>query len=114
MKNLLLLSFSFLLLTACSSTYEKADLYGHWQNENWDFVFNEDGTCKIGKQSQYQGGQWTYRTFGNTLEIAKNGTVFLSGLTVKGIENDELTIEFRPIIGQAKNSQNLQVLKRVK
>jgi len=102
---------------ACSSlsSYEKEDLHGHWKNDNWEMVFNEDGSMKLGKDGQFQKGDFKYRPFGNTLEITRNGKVFLSNLTVKGIEGDKLSLEFRDLIGGASAvMDDLQVLNRVK
>ena len=111
MKHFFFALLTLSLLASCS-TYEKTDLYGHWKNGQWEFVFNEDGTCKIGQNGTFLGGENTYRTFGNTLEIVRNGKVYLSNLTVKGIENDKLSLEFRQAMG-AEGMDNVQVLSRV-
>ena len=109
-KLIFLLSLSSIFFLSCQSTYEKQELYGHWKNDNWDFIFNEDGTCKVGKNAVFQKGNWTYRTFGNTLEIVRDGKVVLSNLTIKGIHNNELSLEFRNIANTKMD--NIQRLKR--
>ena len=114
MKNTLLSLVTILLLFSCgASTYEKNDLYGHWKAPTWEFIFNEDGSCKVGKAGEFPEGKWTYRTFGNTLEISQNGKVFLSGLTIKGIQNDELTLEFRHLVNKSNQMNEHVILKRV-
>lgn len=114
MKYTFLMLSCFLMITACSN-FEKTDLYGHWKNENWDFVFNEDGTCKVGKNGVYQKGDWTYTTFGNTMEISRNKYVFLSNLTIKEVTDTSLTLEFRNIVNNKKDkTKNIQVLKKIK
>ena len=112
--KLIIQTFVFVFLAiSCATTFEKADLPGHWKNKNWEFVFNEDGTCKVGKEGKFQSGEWTYHTFGNTIEIVKNGKVFLSNLTIKSLKDDKLTLEFRKITGVVIHSENQQVLDRV-
>jgi len=109
----LVLSFLFLCLSC--SNYEKTDLYGHWKNDNWEFIFNEDGTCKVGKNSNFQKGNWTYTTLGNTLEISRDRHVFLSNLTIKEVTKTDLVLEFRNIVNNEKDkTKNHQILKRVK
>lgn len=84
-----------LTITACS-TYELKDLYGEWKGEVWAFTFNEDMSCTLTKDGNTLSGSCTYRTVGNALEFVRDGAVFMSNVTVKGIEGDVLTIELRP------------------
>jgi len=112
MRNLLLY-FLLLSATLSCSTLDKSALFGHWKNDNWEFVFNEDGSCKVGKDSRFLEGNWSYSVLGNTLEIAKDGKVFLSNLTVKELSEDTLRLEFRNIISNTDQAENIQVLKKV-
>ncbi|MEL6923194.1 MAG: hypothetical protein AAFO94_04030 [Bacteroidota bacterium] len=113
MKQLAFVLLLSSMMMACA-TYDKEALVGHWKNENWEMIFNEDGSMKMGKDGQYLEGEFGWRPFGNTLEITRNGKVFLSNLTVKSVENNELTLEFRNLVGNTGiQMENLQVLKRV-
>ena len=110
MKYLIpLLALTFIL--ACS-TYEKEQLYGHWKNDTWEMKFRADGTCSLGNNGVNQGEQLKYTTLGNTLEISKDGRVIISNLTVKGITEDELSLEFRNLVGSSDQMEDLQILKR--
>jgi hypothetical protein len=113
MKKYNLFLLLSLMAIACSS-FEKEKLYGHWKNETWEMVFNEDGSCRIGKGGNFLKGELSYHSFGNALEIVNNGKVFLSNLTVKSIENDQLTLEFRKVFGNSDGqTDDIQILKRV-
>lgn len=109
MKHLMFLLLPVFLLTSCAS-FEKEALYGHWKNEQWEMIFNADGTCKVGQGGQFLDGEWTYSTFGNTLELVRDGKVFLTNLTVKELTDQTLTLEFRDI-GDIK-IENTQVLQK--
>jgi len=109
-----LVIFSFFLSIAflgCSS-FEKEQLYGHWKNDTWEFNFREDGTCMMSNNGVVQGEKLKYRTFGNTIEISRSGRVILSGLTIKGIQDDQLTLEFRNLVGSGDQMENIQILQR--
>ncbi len=113
---LLLFGISF---TSCDSmkTYDVNDLYGSWQGDVWAFTFNEDGSCMIANKGNALDGENTWRqvSMGNTLELVHNGKVFMANVTVKGIENDVLTLEMRPMIGGGKSELATEIheLKRV-
>ena len=119
MKHLavLLLSVTFFFASCSSmSTYEVKDLYGQWQGETWGFTFNEDGSCVILRGGQQWPGETTWRqvSIGNTLELIADGKVIMSNVTVKGIENDVLSLEMRPMIGAQTQTTEIHKLNRVK
>lgn len=111
MKKILALALPLLFIISCS-TFEKDQLYGHWKNETWEFTFRENGTCKLVNNGVVQGEQLKYSTFGNTLEISRSGKVILSNLTIKGIENDQLKLEFRNLVGSGDKMEELEILTR--
>lgn len=111
MKALFLTLLTLVLFISCA-TFEKEQLYGHWKNDTWEFVFRENGTCMLGNSGVTQGEQLKYTTLGNTLEISKDGKVIIGNLTIKGIENDELTLEFRNLVGSGDKMNALEILKR--
>ena len=101
------LAISILLLSGCD-TYKMEDLYGTWKGEVWEMTVEEGDKCRmINNGHEYK--DCTYNTIGNALEIASEGSVFLSNLTVKGIENDVLSLEFRTL-----GASNIRKLNRVK
>jgi len=113
--NYIFTVFLTLFLFSSCSTIDKSELYGHWQNDAWEFVFNEDGTCEIGMEGKKLPGDWHYNKMGNALEIVRNKRVFLSNLTIKGIEDDKLTLEFRNLISNSTdNTLDIQVLQKIK
>ncbi len=99
------------ILISCA-TFEKDYLYGHWKSTNWEFVFNEDGSCKVGKNGQFSAGDWSYHTFGNAIEIVRNGEVFLSNLTIKKLVPDTLTLEFRNLQDEQFSQGEIMVRQR--
>lgn len=115
MQKLIGLVIGILLLGLMScSNFEKEELWGHWKNADWEFIFNEDKSCKVGEDGQFLSGDCKYQTLGNSMEISCDGIVLLSGVTIKSLENDELKLEFRNIIGNTSvNVENIQLLKRV-
>ena len=98
-------------LVGCSN-FEKEQLHGHWKNDTWEFKFRPDNTCMMSNNKVVQGENLKYRTFGNTLEISRDGKVIISGLTIKGIENDQLTLEFRNLVGSGDQMEEIQVLNK--
>lgn len=111
MKKIIAVVLPVLFLISCS-TYDKEQLYGHWKNDTWELVFRKDGTCMVGNRGVNQGEQLKYTTLGNTLEISKDGRVIISNLTIKGIENDQLKLEFRNLVGSGDNMEDLEILDR--
>lgn len=120
MKFLIALLFIFsIAFTSCGdafSSFESKDLYGQWQGDTWGFTFNEDGSCEVLKNGNLWPGETTWRkvAVGNTLEFVANGKVFLSNVTVKGIQNDTLSIEMRPMFRGAKAETTTVVSKLVR
>lgn len=111
MKNLILPLFSLVFILACA-TYDKEQLLGHWKSDTWELVFRADGTCKVGNRGVLQGEKLKYTTLGNTLEISKDGRVIISNLTIKGIKDDQLTLEFRNLVGSGDQMEAIEVLTR--
>ena len=111
--NHLLKGMLFLLLltlSACAN-YDKKELIGNWEGPHWKFNFQEDGLLDLSKDGNQLPGLVKYRTFGNALEITKDGTVFLSNLTIKSIKQDTLQLEFRMVTGQS-TGDNIETLIR--
>jgi len=104
-----------LFITSCDSfkTYEVENLYGKWKGDVWSFTFEEDGSCEVVKNGNKLQGETTWRavTMSNTLEFVANGKVFMANVTVKGIENDTLTLEMRPMIGGGKSELSTEIYK---
>ena len=109
-----------LLFASCDSmkTNEATDLYGQWQGTPWSFTFNEDGSCVILNNGNLWPGETTWRavSMGNALEFVADGKVIMANVTVKGLKDDVLTLETRPMIGGAKAELATQIheLTRVK
>ena len=98
-------------ILGCAS-FDKQDLYGHWKNDTWAFEFRDDGSCSVSYHGTSQGDQLKYTTLGNTLEISRDGHVIISNLTIKSLEQDRLTLQFRNLVGSGDQMDQLQILVR--
>lgn len=119
MKKILATLFvltTLLFVTSCGDsfkTYKVEDLYGNWRGEAWGFDFNKDGSAKIIRRGSEMSGEITWRavSIGNTLEFVQDGKVIMANMTIKGIENDTLTIETRPLLGSGKSELATEIHK---
>lgn len=114
MRVFLLALFLCIGLASCTSNYETEELYGQWQGQKLGLTLNQDGSAVILLDGIAFGENVEWRdAIGNTLEFTSNGTVILSNVTVKGVSNDTLTIEFRPIMGRNAAAEEIHHLVKV-
>ena len=113
MRLFIMIAGVALFLSSCMTNYELKDIYGKWMGEKIGFTFNEDGTCEIFMNGGKDPRQMEWNTVGNALEFVANGKVILSNVTVKGIKDDVLTIEMRPMFTQGDVSTVIHTMKRV-
>jgi len=105
--SILLLGFLF---SNCS-TVDQTQLKGHWKNDSWEFIFEDNGKCSIGRAGNLKPNL-KYSLLGNAMEISENGKVIVSGLTIKKVSGDSLFIQFRNLVGSGDKMDNDQILLR--
>ena len=110
MRNLIILLLLGFTLSNCG-TVDKTELLGHWKNNSWEFIFEADGLCSIGKGGNIKSNL-KYSLLGNSMEISENGKVIISGLTIKEVKGDSLFIQFRNLVGSGDQMDNDQLLLR--
>ena len=110
------LKYIFILLVTATtfscSTIEEEKLIGSWKSDTWEFTFEEDGGAIVTKNGNTLPGDVSYRNFINALEFVKDGKVFMSGLTVKSVDDETLVIEFRDIMGENNTGDNIVTLTK--
>jgi hypothetical protein len=114
MRVLVYLVFVATILTSCAPTnYETKDIYGKWVGETMGLTMKEGGSCVMTLAGEKMPGEITWRAaMGNTLEFTQNGKVIMSNVTVKGIKDDVLTIELRPMMSGKDRTTIIHSMKR--
>lgn len=117
MQKFFFLLLCALTLSACfEANYKIEELYGTWNSEELGFTFNEDGSCEVIIKGNKWPGETKFRpvSIGNTLEFTADGKVFLSNVTIKGLEGDVLQVEMRNMLGSNIQTSETHTLHRVK
>lgn len=103
-----------LFLASCTTNYETKELYGTWKDHRMTLTLNEDQSAEIllGGNAFGENVEWR-DAIGNTLEFTSNGKVILDNVTVKGVSDDTLTIELRPLMSRREVATEIYYLAKV-